>query len=61
MQKKITTKDYSCVFQNFIFFSILYKNRNLEEYREKYLKKTGQPWQNATIKEIYKAELVWGF
>ena len=37
------------------------ENRDLEEYRTKYLKKTGQPWQKATIQDIYKAELVWGF
>jgi hypothetical protein len=57
--KKIATKDYSCVFQNFIFFSILYKNRNLEKYHNKYVKKTGKRWQNATIQDIYNADLVW--
>ena len=58
---KIKQKDYMCFFQNFIFFSILHKNRNLEEYRKQYVKKTGKPWEEATIQEIYKAELVWGF
>jgi hypothetical protein len=59
----ITCKDYQAPngFSNFVNFSILYKNRDLDEYRVKYLKKTGQPWQKATIQDIYKAELVWGF
>jgi hypothetical protein len=56
---KIITKDYTCFLKNFIFFSILYKNRNLEKYRNKYVKKTGKPWQNATIQDIYNANLVW--
>ena len=58
---KIQKKDYTCFFQNFIFFSILHKNRNLEKYRKQYEKKTGKSWEEATIQEIYKAELVWGF
>ena len=59
----ITFKDYQSPygFTNFVHFSILYKNRNLADYREKYFKKTGKPWQKATIQDIYKAELVWGF
>ena len=58
---KVKKKDYMCFFQQFIFFSILHKNRNLEEYRKQYAKKTGKPWEEATIQEIYRAELVWGF
>lgn len=58
---KIQKKDYNCFFQQFIFFSILHKNRNLEEYRIRYVQKTGKPWETATIQEIYRAELVWGF
>lgn len=48
-------------FTNFVSISILYKNRNLEYYRNQYVKKTGNSWETATIKDIYNAELVWGF
>ena len=58
---KIKKDEYNCLYQNFIFFSILYKNRNLEEYRKEYVRKTGKPWKSATIQDIYRAELVWGF
>ena len=47
-------------FATFIFLSILYKNRNLDEYRKKYVLKTGKSWETATIQDIYNAELVWG-
>ena len=58
---KIKKKDYSCFFQKFIYFSILHKNRNLEDYRKKYTEKTGKLWETATIQDIYRAELVWKF
>lgn len=61
--KNITFNDYRSPsgFTNFVNMSILYKNRNLEEYRKQYEKKTGKSWKNATIQDIYNAELVWGF
>ena len=58
---KIKKKDYNCFFQKFIYFSILHKNRNLEDYRNRYTRKTGKSWKTATIQEIYNAELVWDF
>ena len=58
---KIKKKDYNCFFPKFIYFSILHKNRNLEDYRERYNKKTGKSWKTATVQDIYKAELVWDF
>ena len=59
---KIAYKDYQSPygFASFVNFSILYKNRDLNEYREKYSNKTGKSWKTATIQDIYKAELVWG-
>ena len=61
--KNITHKEYKSPlgFINFVTMSILYKNRNLEKYRTQYVKKTGKRWENATIQDIYNAELVWGF
>jgi hypothetical protein len=58
---KIKKKDYNCFFQKFIYFSILQKNRNLEDYRRRYAEKTGKSWETATIQDIYHAELVWDF
>ena len=66
-KKPLTTKnitilknnDIMCTYRSFIYFSILFKNRNLDIYRKAYTDKTGKPWENATIQEIHNAELVW--
>jgi len=56
---QITKYDYDCIFKNFVLFSILKKNRELKPYRIQYKEITGKPWENATIQDIFKAELVW--
>jgi len=56
---QITEKDYNCIFKNFVLLSILKKNRKLKQYRIKYQENTGKSWKNATIQDIFNAELVW--
>ena len=57
----IKRSDIICTYQGFIYFSILFKNRNLEHYRKAYAEKTGKSWETATIQDIHNAELVWGY
>ena len=55
----IHNKDTQCVFRAFSKFDILRNQTNIQQYREKYTKKTKKDWHLATISDIFKADLVW--
>ena len=58
--KKIKNYEIRCVYNPFVQLTILKKNIDLDYYREKFTKKTNKEWKNATINDIFKANLVWG-
>jgi len=58
--QKIKKYEFECLYNPFVKLTILKKNIDLDYYREKFTKKTKKEWKNATINEIFKANLVWG-
>jgi hypothetical protein len=57
--QKIKNNEIKCVYNPFVQLTILKKDIDLDYYREKFTKKTKKQWKNATIDDIFKAELVW--
>ena len=57
--ENIDTKEYYCIYPAFAAFTIMRKNIDIEKYREAYQKKTGKDWKNATLQDIFKADMVW--
>ena len=58
--QKIENHEIACLFNPFVKLTILQKGIKLDYYREKFTKKTKKQWKNATINDIFKANLVWG-
>lgn len=57
--KNINKSDIACVFRAFPKFSIIRLRSQIENYRNEYTRKTKKDWRNATINDIFKADLVW--
>jgi len=58
--QKIKNHEIKCLYNPFVKLTILKKDIDLNYYREKFTKKTKKQWKNATINDIFKANLVWG-
>ena len=58
---KINQSEYICSYAAFVDFTILRKRIDLNKFRKAYEKKTGKSWKDATIQNIYKANIVWSF
>jgi hypothetical protein len=58
--QKIKNYEIECAYNPFVKLTILQKNTDLDYYRKIFTKKTKKEWKNATINDIFKADLVWG-
>jgi hypothetical protein len=57
--KKINKSEIVCNFRSFPNFAILRNKKDIDKYRKAYTRKTNKNWREATINDIFQAELTW--